>query len=76
MCAIAGVVGKIDLIKQMSSVMRHRGPDDEKIKIYNEKKVSISMMRLSILDLKSKDCAYMKKTDLYFSQWRIYNYQN
>ena len=39
MCAIAGVVGnKIDLIKQMSSVMRHRGPDDEKIKIYNEKK--------------------------------------
>ena len=54
MCAIAGVVGnKINQIKKMTSIMRHRGPDDEKIKIYNQKKVSLSMLRLSILDLKS-----------------------
>ena len=77
MCAIAGVVGnKIDLIKQMSSVMRHRGPDDEKIKIYNEKKVSISMMRLSILDLKSKGlCLYEENEFVLSYNGEIYNYQ-
>ena len=76
MCAIAGIVGtKINLIKKMSSCMRHRGPDDEKIKIDNKNRVALSMLRLSILDLKSKGlCLYEEDKFTLSYNGEIYNY--
>ncbi len=77
MCAIAGIVGnKIDLIKKMSSTMKHRGPDDEKTQIDYKKKVALSMLRLSILDLKSKGlCLYEEKEFILSYNGEIYNYK-
>lgn len=55
MCGIAGTVGFYDpeLLKQMSSVMVHRGPDDSGIKILSTDrlKVGLAFRRLAILDL-------------------------
>ena len=77
MCAIAGIVGtKINLIKKMSSCMRHRGPDDEKIKIDYKNQVALSMLRLSILDLKSKGlCLYEEDEFTLSYNGEIYNYK-
>ena len=77
MCAIAGIVGnKIGLIKKMSSSMKHRGPDDEKIIINYKDKVALSMQRLSILDLKSKGlCLYEENEFILSYNGEIYNYK-
>ena len=77
MCAIAGIVGtKINLIKKVSSCMRHRGPDDEKIKIDHKNQVALSMLRLSILDLKSKGlCLYEEDEFTLSYNGEIYNYK-
>ena len=77
MCAIAGIVGnKIGLIKKMSSSMKHRGPDDEKIIINYKNKVALSMQRLSILDLKSKGlCLYEENEFILSYNGEIYNYK-
>ena len=62
MCAIAGIIGpKINKILNMINVQKHRGPDEQKYKIFNNK-ISLGMARLSIIDLKSKDlCLFHEK---------------
>jgi asparagine synthase (glutamine-hydrolysing) len=56
MCGICGIYGfsglgpeAENITKKMCSVMVHRGPDDEGY--YSDKKVSLGMRRLSIIDL-------------------------
>src|SRR3989338_2425449 len=39
-----------EILKTMSTVLRHRGPDDTAF--YTDKKISLGMRRLSIIDLK------------------------
>ena len=51
MCGIFGFNwGNKKLLKKMSSVLKHRGPDDSAF--YEDKDISLGMRRLSIIDLK------------------------
>jgi len=56
MCGIAGILelrrdaqANPGVLRQMCSIMAHRGPDDEGI--YAQGRVAIGMRRLSIVDL-------------------------
>ena len=62
MCAIAGIIGsKVNKISNMINVQKHRGPDEQNYKIFNNN-ISLGMARLSIIDLKSKGlCLYHEK---------------
>lgn len=54
MCGIAGMVGsgpaeaKLDLLRRMNAVQRHRGPDDEGV--FVDAGVGLSLVRLAVLD--------------------------
>jgi len=51
MCGIAGIVspGKKDVINKMTSVLAHRGPDDEGY--YQDDRIALGQRRLSIIDI-------------------------
>jgi len=55
MCGICGIVNidgqpvDLALLKDMTNLMRHRGPDDEGI--YNYKNMGVGVRRLSVIDL-------------------------
>jgi asparagine synthase (glutamine-hydrolysing) len=53
MCGIAGIIGerphKYKAIQEMTSVMQHRGPDDDGF--FSDDKVALGMRRLAIIDL-------------------------
>lgn len=60
MCGIAGIVDlntqssiTESLLKKMSDIIRHRGPDDDGQWISDNKKCGLSFRRLSIIDLSS-----------------------
>lgn len=80
MCGIAGIIGentnnKDVIIKKMTDCIAHRGPDDDGF--YNDKKVSMGMRRLSIIDLKSGKQPIESKDGslLIFFNGEIYNYK-
>jgi len=82
MCGIAGFVDSdrsaradVDLVHRMCEVIRHRGPDDEGIRV--EPGVGLGMRRLSIIDLAGGHQPIHNETE---SVWvvfngEIYNYQ-
>ena len=76
MCAIAGIIGsKVNKISNMINVQKHRGPDEQKYKIFNNN-ISLGMARLSIIDLKSKGlCLYHEKNYVLTYNGEIYNYK-
>jgi len=51
MCGIAGYIGREihGLMPRMLDLIRHRGPDDDGV--YNDEKIHLGMVRLSIIDL-------------------------
>lgn len=53
MCGIAGTVGVADknLIERMTDVLRHRGPDDGGVMVFEKHGVALGHRRLSIIDL-------------------------
>jgi asparagine synthase (glutamine-hydrolysing) len=56
MCGICGIITrlpteKIELLKKMCHVLKHRGPDDEGIFISQDKKTGLGFRRLSIIDV-------------------------
>ena len=59
MCGICGYIDSNgacdtdDVIKKMTGVLRHRGPDDEGYYVNRKKGVCLGMRRLSIIDLHS-----------------------
>ncbi len=57
MCGIAGIVGEANegLVRRMTDIIAHRGPDDSGIKIFQNggTPVSLGHRRLSIIDLSS-----------------------
>jgi asparagine synthase (glutamine-hydrolysing) len=61
MCGINGFIVKQSLntfihescIKQMNSVIRHRGPDDSGFYLSDNRSIALGMQRLSIIDLNS-----------------------
>jgi asparagine synthase (glutamine-hydrolysing) len=59
MCGIAGIVSlegkpvRLQEVRQMCSVLRHRGPDDEGFFFQEEEGIAMGMRRLSIIDLKT-----------------------
>jgi asparagine synthase (glutamine-hydrolysing) len=57
MCGIAGIWGEAneDLIRRMTDVICHRGPDDAGVRVFGDKGYPISLghRRLSIIDLSS-----------------------
>ncbi|MFC2154686.1 asparagine synthase (glutamine-hydrolyzing) [Candidatus Altiarchaeota archaeon] len=71
MCGICGIYGLGDkeIIKAMSSVLAHRGPDDEGF--YVDKEISLGHRRLSIIDLSEKGRQPMSNED--GSIWVVYN---
>ena len=46
-------------ISKMIDVQKHRGPDDQNFKTFDNK-ISLGMARLSIMDLKYKQLTYCK----------------
>ena len=60
MCAIAGIIGPVLIKLKMIDVQKHRGPDDQNFKTFDNR-ISLGMARLSIIDLKSKNLVYIKK---------------
>lgn len=78
MCGIAGIVrksnsmasiDKVDLEK-MSTLIAHRGPDDDGIYIDQENKYGFAHRRLSIVDLTSNGHQPMKSPN---GNWIVYN---
>ncbi len=57
MCGIAGIIGEAneELIRRMTDIIAHRGPDDAGIKVFQSpgQPVSLGHRRLSIIDLSS-----------------------
>ncbi len=51
MCGITGFLGMNDdaLLKKMTRIVSHRGPDDEGL--FSEREISLGHRRLSIIDL-------------------------
>ena len=64
MCAIYGVIGKVDqkLIKQISEVQIYRGPDQQNIIESNDKLSILGNNRLSVID-KEKGVQPMRSDD-------------
>jgi len=63
MCGICGFYGFEDksLIKRMTDVITHRGPDQSGI--YSDKKISLGHRRLSIIDLSKRGIQPMTNED-------------
>ena len=86
MCGIAGLIrfqSKFDIaeseFKQMLSSMKHRGPDNEGYKIYNNSidKVAIGNRRLSIVDINNGNQPFtndLKEVSV-VQNGEIYNYR-
>ena len=57
MCGIAGIIGEANegLIRRMTDLIGHRGPDDSGIRVFpnSGQPVSLGHRRLSIIDLSS-----------------------
>jgi asparagine synthase (glutamine-hydrolysing) len=53
MCGIAGIIngGNVQLLKRMSDIISHRGPDDAGIKWFDDSSSGLAHRRLSIIDL-------------------------
>jgi asparagine synthase (glutamine-hydrolysing) len=81
MCGICGFVGWYDetALKSMTSIMAHRGPDDEGFYISREDLVGLGNRRLAIQDLSSDGhmpmCDNTKRYWITFNG-EIYNFQN
>ena len=78
MCGIAGIVrksnsmapiDKVDL-ERMSTLIKHRGPDDDGIHIDHGNKYGFAHRRLSIVDLSSNGHQPMKSPN---GNWIVYN---
>ncbi|NOZ11119.1 MAG: asparagine synthase (glutamine-hydrolyzing) [Gammaproteobacteria bacterium] len=63
MCGIAGITGSTgnDVIKKMTDVMVHRGPDDSGF--YHDEHIALGQRRLSIIDLESGRQPISNETD-------------
>ena len=74
MCAIAGIIGpSINKISKIIDVQKHRGPDDQNFKTFDNR-ISLGMARLSIIDLKSKNlCLYQENNYILTYNGEIYN---
>jgi len=80
MCGISGIIGsqienKEKLVKEMTKIISHRGPDDEGY--FADKYAALGMRRLSIIDL-SGGKQPITSTDgklLIFFNGEIYNYK-
>ncbi len=78
MCGIAGIVSKrnttnrIDeqLLNKMSSLISHRGPDDNGIKVDEKNRFGLVHRRLSIVDLTSRGHQPMTSKN---GNWIVYN---
>jgi len=83
---MCGIAGKISFdnnsittteIKRMTSVIAHRGPDDEGIWVSKNKKVGLGHRRLSIIDLSKsghQPMEYLNRYQIVFNG-EIYNFQ-
>lgn len=74
MCSIAGyITGNKEQVRLMLDSMVHRAPDD--LGIYQDKKLSIGMGRLKIIDLKSQNLCPMETDEFVLSyNGEIYNF--
>jgi asparagine synthase (glutamine-hydrolysing) len=75
MCGIAGVYNNNDdsLIKRMTGLMGHRGPDDEGF--FEDDKIALGHRRLSIIDLSARGHQPMERDNLVIVyNGEIYNY--
>ncbi|OGL43130.1 MAG: asparagine synthase (glutamine-hydrolyzing) [Candidatus Schekmanbacteria bacterium RBG_16_38_10] len=86
MCGIAGIIynsGKVedDLLKRMSSTLKHRGPDDTGSYIARDSTAGLCHARLSIIDLvgghqpMSSACRQEGRTVWIVFNGEIYNFQ-
>ena len=80
MCGITGIIdpkmaGKDHLIKKMTSLIAHRGPDDDGF--YADDYVALGMRRLSIIDLAHGKQPIVSEDGRYliFFNGEIYNYK-
>ncbi len=77
MCGITGIFGMGDkkLIKKMTSVIAHRGPDSDGH--YVDENISLGMRRLSIIDLSTGDQPIFneKEDKLIIFNGEVYNYR-
>jgi len=75
MCGIAGIWGEAneELIRRMTAVISHRGPDDCGIKVFThpDQAVSLGHRRLSIIDLSSAGHQPMTNEDE--TIWVVFN---
>ncbi len=82
MCGIAGIVSpfqsdiNIPMLKRMSDVLSHRGPDGEGVWISLNKSVGLAHRRLAIIDLSFRASQPMQWNDRYTITYNgeIYNY--
>jgi asparagine synthase (glutamine-hydrolysing) len=81
MCGVCGYVGdhQPDLLKSMSDVMVHRGPDDSGIWFDEQQQVGLAHRRLSIIDLSREGRQPMANADgsiqICFNG-EVYNYKD
>ena len=80
MCGICGTVNLADkaLIKQMTSVLAHRGPDNSGFHVFEDDRVALGHCRLSIIDMSEKAHQPMFNDDRSLSivyNGEIYNYK-
>jgi asparagine synthase (glutamine-hydrolysing) len=70
MCGICGFTGKgnLELLKHMTKLLSHRGPDDEGY--YRRDRVNLGVRRLAIIDLKKGAQPQTNETE---SIWVIFN---
>src|SRR5256885_15525190 len=75
MCGIAGIWGEAneDLIRRMTDLVSHRGPDDWGVKVFRDpsQAVSLGHRRLSIIDLTSAGRQPMANEDE--TLWIVFN---
>ena len=75
MCGIAGIWGEAneELIRCMTDIIAHRGPDDSGVKVFRNSGVPVSLghRRLSIIDLSSAGHQPMANEDE--SIWIVFN---
>ena len=74
MCSIAGYIsGNKEQVRLMLNSMVHRAPDD--LGIFQDKKLSIGMGRLKIIDLRSQNLCPMETDEFVLSyNGEIYNF--
>jgi len=81
MCGIAGFISKNQrydkesIVFEMLKKMKHRGPDQTDIGVYDE--VALGMVRLSIIDCENHDIPYRDKDDTHAIVYNgeIYNHE-